>query len=525
MSFSKRFRCSGPSGSVVSARRRLEVDLPIVSAILGGVFAIGLAVQQLHGADGPRTTSSELADAAERRDMEAITRLLKENVDLNGVQADGMTALLWSAYHDDAPTAATLIEAGANVNAANRYGVTALSLACKNGNGALTKLLLRNGADPTVTLRGGETLLMTASRTGRVEVVEALLAGGAKVDAKERRGQTALMWAAADGHAEVVLALIRAGADCKTSLKSGFTPLFFAVREGRIEVTRHLLAAGADVNRPMLEARGGRNKPVKNTSPLMLAIENGHFELAVELLKAGADPNDMRTGFAPLHALSWVRKPERGDNDLGAPPPEGSGRVTSVEFVRKLVEHGADVNLAKTSRGGGRRKISVNGTTPFLCAAATADVVYMKLLLSLGANANARNDTGQTALMLAAGIGEGPEGDGPASKPEHLAAVTYLLDLGADVNATDQHGETAMHGAAYKSLPDVVHLLVRRGADIKIWAKKSRQGRTPLSIAQGFRPGNFKPSFETVAAIEKVMLAAGVTPPPPPKRKREKGYP
>ena len=39
---------------------------------------------------------------------------------------------------------------------------------------------------------------------------------------------------------------------------------------------------------------------------------------------------------------------------------------------------------------------------------------------------------------------------------------------------------------------------------------------TPLLIAQGFRPGNFKPAAETIAAFDRVMRAAGITPPPSP---------
>ena len=85
-----------------------------------------------------------------------------------------------------------------------------------------------------------------------------------------------------------------------------------------------------------------------------------------------------------------------------------------------------------------------------------------------------------------------------------MPAVQFLLDLGAEINATDNNGETAMHGAAYKGLPEVVQLLSDRGADIQVWATKSKQGRTPLSSAQGYRPGNFKPSFETAAVIEKI---------------------
>jgi len=457
-----------------------------------------------------------LADAAEARDGAKVIALLKQGAAIDAPQADGMTALIWAAYRDDLETARALISAGANVKAENRYAITPISLACKNGNGTLVKLLLNKGASPNTTPKGGETVLMTASRTGRIEAVQALIEKGADVNAKEAREQTALMWAAAEGHVEVVDALIRAGADYKTPLKTGFTPLSFAVRSGHIEVTKRLIAAGANVNEAMTEARGGRNKPVPNTSPLLLAMENGHFELAQLLLKAGADPNDDRTGFAPLHAMSWIRKPERGDNETGTPPPRGSGKLTSLDFVRKLVDHGADVNFEKKNSSGGRLRISTKDTTPFLCAASTADVAYMKLLLELKADPKQRNAIDQTALMLAAGIDEKPEGDGPASAEEHFEAVAFLLKLGADVNATDKNGETAMHGAAYKSLPKVVQLLVDSGADIKIWSRKSKQGRTPLSIAQGYRPGNFKPSFETVDAIKKVMTAQGVTPPPPP---------
>jgi uncharacterized protein len=35
-------------------------------------------------------------------------------------------------------------------------------------------------------------------------------------------------------------------------------------------------------------------------------------------------------------------------------------------------------------------------------------------------------------------------------------------------------------------------------------------------IAEGYRPGNFKPSADTIAALHRVMLAAGVTPPAKP---------
>src|SRR4029077_8702295 len=101
--------------------------------------------------------------------------------------------------------------------------------------------------------------------------------------------------------------------------------------------------------------------------------------------------------------------------------------------------------------------------------------------------------------------------------------VKLLLELGNDVNAVDDNGETAMHGAAYKSFPRIVQLLADNGARIAVWNRKNKYGWTPLSIAEGHRPGNFKPSAETLAALHRVIRAAGVSPPgarPVEERKR-----
>ena len=93
-----------------------------------------------------------------------------------------------------------------------------------------------------------------------------------------------------------------------------------------------------------------------------------------------------------------------------------------------------------------------------------------------------------------------------------MEAIQLLLELGADINAVDDEGKTAMHGAAYKSWTKVVQLLFDRGADVQVWNQKNERGWTPLMIAQGHRPGNFRPSPETIEAIEHVMRAAGVEP-------------
>jgi len=457
-----------------------------------------------------------LANAAEKMDRAAIRTLLRRHADVNAPQADGMTALHWATYQDDLETAELLLRAGANAKAANRYGVTPLSLACANGNSAIVDRLLKSGADPNAALPGGETALMTAARVGSLASVKTLLARGANVDAKDgRRGQTALMWAAAEGHTDVVHTLLELGADFRLRLSSGFTPLLFAVREGRSSVVQVLLKAGADVNDtvpPTDRKRGyGGRLPPAGTSALLLAVMNAHYQLAAELLDAGADPNSNLTGYTPLHAITSVRKPGVGDND---PAPEGSGTLTSIELVKKLVAAGANVNARMTRRANlANTRFNELGATPFMLAALTADAELLKTFAALGADTKLGNADNTTPLMAAAGLATRSPGEDAGTEPEVLEALQVLLDLGADINAVDNNGETAMHAAAYKNLPQVVKFLADKGAKIDLWNKDNRFGWTPLAIAVGYRFGNFKPSPETEAAVREVMIAAGVTPP------------
>jgi ankyrin repeat protein len=474
------------------------------------LLVIGVATASI-AAENPT-----LADAAEQRNATLVRTLLAKHADVNTAQVDGMTALHWAVYHDDTEMAGLLVRSGANVNATNVYGVPPLSLASMNGNAAVVKALLDAGANANALQPGGETVLMTAARAGSVDSVKALLARGANPNTKERRDQTALMWAAAEGHAAVVQVLIDGGADVHASLKSGFTPLFFAVREGHIEVTRTLLKAGANVNEalhheeladvPVTEA------VVNGTSPLLMAVHNGHFELAVALLDAGADPNDHRTGFTALHAVTWVRRPDA--SDIGDPPPIGSGGLTSLQFVRALVERGANVNarLGKDAPKApyAATMLKTDGSTPFFMAADRADLPLMRELLKLKADPLLPNAENTTPLMAAAGLGTANPLEEAGTEAESLEAVQMLLELGANVNAVDSNGDTAMHGAAYGNFPAIVQLLADRGADINIWKQKDTAGRTPLFIAEGYKAGRPQPSKPTIDVLHRLMAAAGV---------------
>jgi ankyrin repeat protein len=472
-----------------------------------------LAAWLLCAAAASAAPNARLADAAEQADFEAVRVLLARDADVNAPQSDGMTALHWAAHHDDASLVKQLIAAGAEPNASNRYGISPLAIACINGNTAIVELLLEAGADSNSSSAGGETALMTASRTGRLGPVAALIASGADVNARERNGQTALMWAAAEGHVEVVDALVTAGADFRKPLPSGFTPLLFAAREGRADAVTTLLDAGADVNEILRPAKSDDPPYGSVSNALILAVENGHFELAAELIEAGADPNAHPGGYTALHAITWVRKPLRGD---GNPPPIGSGNLNSLELVRRLVEHKADLNARLEYGKPELGRFTTTGATPFWMAARASDVALIKLLVERGADTNIPNAENCTPLLAAVGVGALSDGDESAGTDEEaIEAVRVLLEHGAEMNAVDDNGETAMHGAAYQSRAALVPLLVEHGADINTWNRKNTSGWTPLMIAQGHRPANFRPSPDTIAAIERAMRAAGVEPPAP----------
>ena len=68
------------------------------------------------------------------------------------------------------------------------------------------------------------------------------------------------------------------------------------------------------------------------------------------------------------------------------------------------------------------------------------------------------------------------------SPQARLDAVKLCLELGADVNATNSMGLTALLGAVNRGSNDIIELLVKRGARLDI---KDKEGRTPLRWAEG----------------------------------------
>ena len=469
----------------------------------------------------PQALDTQLLDAVRAGDQAAVGSLIDDGADVNAGEADRTTPLHWAAYSSDLKIAELLVAAGAIPTIANRYGVQPLSIAAVGGNAALIELLLVAGADPNTVQGEGETALMTAVRTGKLEAVEVLLDHGADVNAIEQwRGQTALMWAAAEGHAAIIPTLIEHDADIRARSLGGYSALLFAAREGHIDVVEALLDGGGAVDDglPLQRRRqddGGTSAEAAPTgiNIFLIAAANAHYELAALLLDRGADVNSAPRGWTALHQLTWVRK--AGIAGSNNPAPAGSGDMNSLDFARKLVADGADVNARVTERPPtGITRLNSIGGTPFLLAARTADAEYMRLLVELGADPLLTNNDNSTPLMVAAGLRTASPGEDPGTENEVVEAVALAIELGGDLNAVDDNGETVMHGAAYKHFPAVVEFLYEAGAKIEVWNQENRRGWTPLHIVEGgIHIGmNILRSAPTAAAIREVMIRAGVEP-------------
>ena len=446
--------------------------------------------------------SRTLLDVVKAGDAAAARTLLARGGDPNSADADGSTVLHFAVENDETELIQALLAAGARARVANRHGITPLHLAATNGNATIVQRLIAAGADVNGVTPGGETALMMAARTGDPETIKALLTHGAMVDAKEGwRGQTALMWAATENNAAAIRLLVEAGADVKTKSTGGsFTAFLFAVRGGHIDAARALLDSGANVNERLSDGM----------SALVLALYNAHFELAAFLLDRGADPNAAEQGWTALHQVAWSRRPNRGFNMPGAVP---TGRIDSLELVRKLVAKGANVNarMTKEPRDGNRNMLNRIGATPFVMAAKSADVPLMRVLLESGADPKIKTNDGTSALMAAAGVGVYGPGESPGTHEEALEAVKLAYEAGGgDVNDVNRDGETALLGAVYRggAVP-VIQFLSDKGAKLDVANKKQW---TPLLAAEGvvYASSGIRRYPEAAALIRKLMREKGL---------------
>jgi len=137
-------------------------------------------------------------------------------------------------------------------------------------------------------------------------------------------------------------------------------------------------------------------------------------------------------------------------------------------------------------------------------AALSGDIEVMRRLLERGADPNLATTQGTTALMAAAGINWIPGQTYSHSEADYIEAVKLCLARGADVNASNSLGFTAMHGAANRGWESVIQILADHGARVDV---KDKEGRTPLTFAEGIflavRPPEAKPKAMANSSMNK----------------------
>jgi ankyrin repeat protein len=151
-----------------------------------------------------------------------------------------------------------------------------------------------------------------------------------------------------------------------------------------------------------------------------------------------------------------------------------------AETVKFLIERGADVNA--TNRSGATALIHAGG-----------NYEKIKLLVKSGANVNARSGLGNTPLIVTA------RAHGAAKSLE------VLLKAGANVNATNVFGASALMAAAASSDLDSVKLLVKHGADVNAHVR----GSEAAAIWGGGRSALSWAAFRGDRAMVKFLLDSG----------------
>jgi ankyrin repeat protein len=374
--------------------------------------------------------------------------------------------LCLAALDGDVPRVRTLLAGGANPNVRDDKNRTPLMLvAMAHSRSSLDvrkdikpdfegvgKLLIDKGADVNAHDSKGRTALLLAMEGSASEyrvvggddrIARLLVARGADVNARDNDGWTALLrianlWADQESLMEF---LIGKGADVNARLNDGRTALMLAARIGKDERVRVLMAKRADVN--------ARDK--SGTTALMIASAVQWDDASVSMIRQmaakGVDLNTRDEG--------------------GRTAADRAAEAGYIERAKLLIDAGTKIadNAAfmKSAKNFALLKAMVGGDTP-----------AAKTLLDEGADANFRDGTGQTVLMI-------------ASNEEYSAErAVLLLEHGASANLAGANGDTALMVAADRYQPEIVKALLDHGADPNA---ADRNGNTVLMRAAASKFG------------------------------------
>ena len=455
------------SGEVLAKDRDAYTALLHSSCERGYVGIVKTLVTE-HKADvNARTDSGDtpLTLAARNKHNNVVHALLSDSqclVDAKG--QDGYTALHYSCRYGHVDTVRTLVNHKANVKARTDSGDTPLTLAARYEHDTIVHALLSDSRC-LVDARGqdGYTALQYSCRYGLVDIARTLVNHKANVNAKTDHGDTPLTLAARHEHDTVVHALL-SDSQCLVDAKGqdGYTALQYSCRCGHVDIARTLLNHKANVNA----------KTDSGDTPLTLAAIYGHDNVVQILLSDSQCLVDAK-GHDGYTALQY------------------SCVYGLVDIAKTLVNHKANVNV-KTDSGDTPLTLAArhehdtvvhallsdsqclvdakgqDGYTALQYSCRCGHVDIARTLLNHKANVNAKTDSGDTPLTLAAIYG-------------HDNVVQILLsDSQCLVDAKGHDGYTALHYSCGSGNVGVVKALVKNKANVNV---KTNSGDTPLHVA------------------------------------------
>ncbi|KAM9550799.1 ankyrin-3 isoform 9-T9 [Guaruba guarouba] len=488
--------------------------------------------------------------AARAGNLEKALDYLKNGVDINISNQNGLNALHLASKEGHVEVVSELIQRGASVDAATKKGNTALHIASLAGQAEVVKVLVTNRANVNAQSQNGFTPLYMAAQENHLEVVKFLLDNGASQSLATEDGFTPLAVALQQGHDQVVSLLLENDTKGKVRLpalhiaarkddtkaaalllqndhnadvesKSGFTPLHIAAHYGNINVATLLLNRGAAVD---FTARN-------DITPLHVASKRGNANMVKLLLDRGAKIDaKTRDGLTPLHcgARSGHEQVVEMLLDRGAPilsktknglsPLHMATQGDHLNCVQLLIQHNVPVDdvtndyltALHVAAHCGHYKVAkvlldkkanpnakaLNGFTPLHIACKKNRMKVMELLLKHGASIQAVTESGLTPIHVAAFMG-------------HVNIVSQLMHHGASPNTTNVRGETALHMAARAGQTEVVRYLVQNGAQVEA---KAKDDQTPLHISARLGKADIVQQLLQQGASPNAATTSGYTP-------------
>ena len=307
-----------------------------------------------------------------------------------------------------------LLIQGADIGAVNDKGNTPLHEASKKGHREIVKVLLSRGADIKDVTKNGSTPLHVAARYSHREVVELLLAKGANIRAVDEDGTTPLHVAAETGCKEVVELLLIKGADIGAVDNKGNTPLHHAVQDLSIDsgrtldrhkkVVKLLLDNGANFSTRNYDGLRADQVPTCNDhlKRMLLAKEEIESLLARDKETDGKLTNPESETLLHSWAL-YIDYEEpvkffRANNGVD---------IMKTDLGRTLLHRAASEDDFRICDFLVRKDATLleafdrNNKTPLHLAAIKGNAHTCKMFVQMGANQEAIDKEGHTALLLA----------------------------------------------------------------------------------------------------------------------------